>query len=223
MKKIFLGLVLLVITGCGGSFTPGVNIGDILPLGSTKEQACKSKYVETREFYGTPRALCHSFWDANYKYYPSSKIEIISNGYNNVFLVYADVNQKMECINLFCKYGDGKLIKITRSFEDAELYTDTAKLAEFKKKEEQEKIVKDLEAKKLFAQQEQQRKILEADRAKQKIIDDQQRVIDNKRKEEAIKIAKMSPDDRRAYTCTCLLYTSPSPRDRQKSRMPSSA
>ena len=24
-------------------------------------------------------------------------------------------------------------------------------------------------------------------------------------------------------TCTCLLYTSPSPRDRQKSRMPSSA
>ena len=25
------------------------------------------------------------------------------------------------------------------------------------------------------------------------------------------------------YTCDCLLYTSPSPRDRQKSRMPSSA
>ena len=25
------------------------------------------------------------------------------------------------------------------------------------------------------------------------------------------------------YECTCLLYTSPSPRDRQKSRMPSSA
>ena len=25
------------------------------------------------------------------------------------------------------------------------------------------------------------------------------------------------------YVCTCLLYTSPSPRDRQKSRMPSSA
>ena len=202
MKKIILGLVLLVITGCGGSFSPGVNIGDILPLGSTKEQACKSKYVETREFYGTPRALCHSFWDANYKYYPSSKIEIISNGYNNVFLVYADVNQKMECINLFCKYGDGKLIKITRSFEDAELYTDTAKLAEFKKKEEQEKIVKDLEAKKLFAQQEQQRKILEADRAKQKIIDDQQRVINNKNKEEANKLAKMLPDDRRAFTCS---------------------
>ena len=27
----------------------------------------------------------------------------------------------------------------------------------------------------------------------------------------------------KAYRCTCLLYTSPSPRDRQKSRMPSSA
>eukprot|EP00828_Plagiopyla_frontata_P044932 TRINITY_DN7516_c0_g1_i3.p2 TRINITY_DN7516_c0_g1~~TRINITY_DN7516_c0_g1_i3.p2 ORF type:complete len:100 (+),score=5.19 TRINITY_DN7516_c0_g1_i3:96-395(+) len=27
----------------------------------------------------------------------------------------------------------------------------------------------------------------------------------------------------RKYPCTCLLYTSPSPRDRQKSRMPSSA
>ena len=28
---------------------------------------------------------------------------------------------------------------------------------------------------------------------------------------------------RRAFVCCCLLYTSPSPRDRQKSRMPSSA
>ena len=30
------------------------------------------------------------------------------------------------------------------------------------------------------------------------------------------------PDDMAAH-CVCLLYTSPSPRDRQKSRMPSSA
>ena len=29
--------------------------------------------------------------------------------------------------------------------------------------------------------------------------------------------------DRKARPCACLLYTSPSPRDRQKSRMPSSA
>ena len=29
--------------------------------------------------------------------------------------------------------------------------------------------------------------------------------------------------DQGTYTCDCLLYTSPSPRDRQKSRMPSSA
>ena len=32
-----------------------------------------------------------------------------------------------------------------------------------------------------------------------------------------------SPALRNFYICTCLLYTSPSPRDRQKSRMPSSA
>ena len=30
-------------------------------------------------------------------------------------------------------------------------------------------------------------------------------------------------DNRRCHHCGCLLYTSPSPRDRQKSRMPSSA
>ena len=30
-------------------------------------------------------------------------------------------------------------------------------------------------------------------------------------------------EDNRKYLNTCLLYTSPSPRDRQKSRMPSSA
>ena len=29
--------------------------------------------------------------------------------------------------------------------------------------------------------------------------------------------------DRRGHNMSCLLYTSPSPRDRQKSRMPSSA
>ena len=34
--------------------------------------------------------------------------------------------------------------------------------------------------------------------------------------------AKWDPSVRRWY-CPCLLYTSPSPRDRQKSRMPSSA
>ena len=37
-------------------------------------------------------------------------------------------------------------------------------------------------------------------------------------------IANMENDKRKiAYNCDCLLYTSPSPRDRQKSRMPSSA
>ena len=34
---------------------------------------------------------------------------------------------------------------------------------------------------------------------------------------------KMSSDPNRDFLITCLLYTSPSPRDRQKYRMPSSA
>ena len=34
---------------------------------------------------------------------------------------------------------------------------------------------------------------------------------------------RMSPDLKNARAYVCLLYTSPSPRDRQKSRMPSSA
>ena len=37
------------------------------------------------------------------------------------------------------------------------------------------------------------------------------------------RITEQSSHDHRIYTILCLLYTSPSPRDRQKSRMPSSA
>ena len=39
----------------------------------------------------------------------------------------------------------------------------------------------------------------------------------------AMKTSVQSPTDMMMSPCTCLLYTSPSPRDRQKSRMPSSA
>ena len=39
----------------------------------------------------------------------------------------------------------------------------------------------------------------------------------------AAAIGTMEPSKVLALTFTCLLYTSPSPRDRQKSRMPSSA
>ena len=34
---------------------------------------------------------------------------------------------------------------------------------------------------------------------------------------------RIGPGQRHSWSVTCLLYTSPSPRDRQKSRMPSSA
>ena len=38
-----------------------------------------------------------------------------------------------------------------------------------------------------------------------------------------IKIDQVTPIEKERAPSTCLLYTSPSPRDRQKSRMPSSA
>ena len=37
------------------------------------------------------------------------------------------------------------------------------------------------------------------------------------------KLEIINKNENDEYTCICLLYTSPSPRDRQKSRMPSSA
>src|SRR5678810_1071614 len=42
---------------------------------------------------------------------------------------------------------------------------------------------------------------------------------------DTLRIHVKGPEPRigKAHHCTCLLYTSPSPRDRQKSRMPSSA
>ena len=39
----------------------------------------------------------------------------------------------------------------------------------------------------------------------------------------SVELAVSDPDGRITHSYTCLLYTSPSPRDRQKSRMPSSA
>jgi hypothetical protein len=67
-----------------------------------------------------------------------------------------------------CNYGDGKLAKIVYNLDEAVSLASSQKVAEFKKNEEQEKIIKDLEAKKLLAQQEQQRKILDADRSQKK-------------------------------------------------------
>lgn len=60
---------------------------------------------------------------------------------------------------------------------------------------EQDKITKETESKKILAKQEQERKQLETEQTKRKAAEDKQ-------KEETIKIAKMSPDDRRAYTCS---------------------
>ena len=60
---------------------------------------------------------------------------------------------------------------------------------------EQDKIVKQTEAKKLLAKQEEERRILNAELVKKK-------ELENKLQEEKIKISKMAPDDRRAYTCS---------------------
>ena len=60
---------------------------------------------------------------------------------------------------------------------------------------DQDRIAKETESKKLLVKQEQERKQLEAEQAKRKTIEDKQ-------KEEANKLAKMSPDDRRTYTCS---------------------
>ena len=60
---------------------------------------------------------------------------------------------------------------------------------------EQERIAKEAEAKKLAAKQDQERKKLEVDLAKK-------RDLEAKAKEEQIKVSKMTPDDRRAYTCS---------------------
>ncbi len=60
---------------------------------------------------------------------------------------------------------------------------------------EQDKLVKEIEAKKLLVKVQQESKNIEIENTKRKIIEDKQ-------KEEANKLAKMTPDDRRAYNCT---------------------
>jgi hypothetical protein len=60
---------------------------------------------------------------------------------------------------------------------------------------ENDKTAKEIESKKLFAKQQQESKKIEIENTKRKIIEDKQ-------KDESIKLAKMNPDDRRAYTCS---------------------
>jgi len=60
---------------------------------------------------------------------------------------------------------------------------------------EQDRILKEAQEKKFFAKQQQEIKQLEFEQSKKKVMEDKQ-------KEEANKLAKMSPDDRRAYTCS---------------------
>jgi hypothetical protein len=60
---------------------------------------------------------------------------------------------------------------------------------------ENDKTAKEIESKKLFAKQQQESKKIEIENTKRKIIEDKQ-------KDESIKLAKMNPDDRRAYNCT---------------------
>ena len=43
------------------------------------------------------------------------------------------------------------------------------------------------------------------------------------RRKNTIRVARQAMEKAMQYAYSCLLYTSPSPRDRQKSRMPSSA
>ena len=47
--------------------------------------------------------------------------------------------------------------------------------------------------------------------------------VNEKENVEVFLVGKQEILERELSSCTCLLYTSPSPRDRQKSRMPSSA
>ena len=57
-----------------------------------------------------------------------------------------------------------------------------------------------------------------SDKLPKKILEDIQDYVDKKGGINQAKLKKVLDN-----TVTCLLYTSPSPRDRQKSRMPSSA
>lgn len=203
MKKILLSLALLFLVSCATTnYQPTKSIKDVVQIGNTKAEMCASNWRQTIEYWPPHRALCHSMFDANYKYFPDTKVEIINNGGPKVYFVFYDVNQRMSCRFDSCNYGDGKLAKIVYNLDEAVSLASSQNVAEFKKNEEKEKIIKDIEAKKIFAQQEQQRKLLETEKVKQKIIDDQQKVIDNKHKEEANKLAKMSSDDRRAFTCS---------------------
>jgi colicin import membrane protein len=151
----------------------------------------------------------------------------------------------MTCRSYDCNYGDGKLVKIVYDLDEAVSLASSRSVAEFKENEEKEKIIKDIEAKKLFAQQEQQRKLLETEKAKQRIAElekaysgkcnfeytkgtekynncllelEKKDLAEQKKKQElaeasrkkseaeakqmAEKLAKMNPDDRRAYNCT---------------------
>jgi hypothetical protein len=130
---------------CNVGFAGDYALEGKIPAGSKKKLLCKitnsgSKTKGTSIHNG--RAYCHSFWQKHYIYFPQYKTEIIWNGQDIAWFVYQNVNQRMKCTNFICKKGDGTLMKIAYSRDEALTIANPeyAKKLEEDKKKERKKV-----------------------------------------------------------------------------------
>ncbi len=238
MKKIFLGIVLLLISISNSKsmeervYCYGPNVGPYFDYDDSP--AINRCLTETRKSeFEIPESLYLQLQRVNYLYndqmiqerrslfFPPSENKIkqlqnerdkefanILNSFSQEILIY---NEKRK-VAVKEKIEKNKIEVERKKIEEAEkqkkLYTEFEKsygrsCSKFSKDRnqfnscliEQDKIAKEKEQKRLL-------EIAEKENIKKKELEDKQKLVATKLKDEELKLSKMNPDDRRSYTCS---------------------
>jgi len=120
MKRFLI--ILVTLLWCSVGAADDYVLEGKIPVGSGKKLMCKitgsSKNHTGTILEGGPM-FCHGLVEKHYIYFSKYKTEIITNGKDQAWFVYENVNKKMKCTNLLCKKGDGTLKKIAYSKDEA--------------------------------------------------------------------------------------------------------
>ena len=138
MKKL-LGLVILSLLFCNVTFSKNSLLEERIPVGSTKKHMCWA--IMDKEVFDSNDLWCHGLNEKYYSYLPSQNTEIITIKNNRgIHFVFENVTKRMNCFNLMCNKGTGTLRRIAYSKQEALIFANNKKYAEFLK-QEQSKIV----------------------------------------------------------------------------------
>jgi len=142
MKKLFLGIIVFGLLFCNIAFSKNSLLEERIPVGSTKKHMCYA--ILDKEVFDSNDLWCHGLNEKYYSYLPSQNTEIITIKNNKgIHFVFENVTKRMNCFNLMCNKGTGTLRGIAYSKQEALIFANNKKYAEFIKKEEKKKEEKE--------------------------------------------------------------------------------